>query len=323
MIPGLDFLPTAIAIPTVLIVVVGLLFIVLMFALVIFGAFASKIPFVWQQFVAQVKKRPGIFLHTINKQIHFYAPKRAGAREERNYLDIAKAIGSYWVPDSKHIEHFERLPVSNYFSKCSVSLPPEKAKAACDFYDFMGKKGYHVNEELIDVMVVHGCEVEDVYLPALWEVVKTQLPLKVDNGELTPEQQEKIETLEDEIFKIDAEIGKLKANKAKLYYDIDNIAGYIDQETGEKIDTIKSLAAELKETIVKDGLFVFQQVQDLAMSVAKVNSANTSETIAIANAEALNNADKGKSAKDYGTLIIFGIFLLAGLAIVYRIMVGN
>jgi hypothetical protein len=59
------------------------------------------------------------------------------------------------------------------------------------------------------------------------------------------------------------------------------------------------------------------------MSVAKVNSANTSETIAIANAEALNNADKGKSAKDYGTMIIFGIFLLAGLAIVYRIMVGG
>ena len=322
MIPGLDFLPESIAVPTIILLIVGLLFVVMLFGVVIFAAFASKIPYVKEQFMAQLKKRPGMWLHTVTKQMQFYSPKRGGKREERNYLDLAHAVGSYWIPESKTIEHMDRLPVSNYFSKCSVSLTPEQSKASCDFYDFMGSKGIHVNEELIDVMVVHGCDIEDVYLPALWEVVEPQLPLKLDNGYITEEDMANIESIEKDIYNIDTEINNLKVKKASLYYQIDTIYGYIDKQTGERIETIKSIAEELKRTVVKDGLFVFQQVQDLAMSVAKVNSANTSETIAIANAEAMNNADKGKEPMDYMKLAIPFVFVAFIFVVLYKMMIS-
>ncbi|HKL12722.1 MAG TPA: hypothetical protein VJ907_03875 [Halanaerobiales bacterium] len=321
MMDGLGgFLPESIAIPTIVLLVAALLFVILLFGVVIFAAFASKIPYVKEQFIAQLKKRPGMWLHTVTKQMQFYSPKRGGKREERNYLDLAHAVGSYWIPESKTIEHMDRLPVSNYFSKCSVSLTPDQTKAACDFYDFLGKKGIHANEELIDVMVVHGCDIEDVYLPALWSVVEPQLPLKLDNGELTEGEAAQIEAIEKDIYKIDTEINQLKTKKANLYYKMDTIHGYIDTQTGERIETIKSLAAELKRTVVKDGLFVFQQVQDLAMSVAKVNSANTSETIAIANAEAMNNADKGKEPADYMKMAIPFVFVAFIFVVLYKMM---
>lgn len=322
MIPSLSFLPEAIAIPTTLILITVMLLVVGLFLFIIMFAFMTKIPFVKDQLVAQIKKRPGIFIHTITKQLHFHAPKRAGDREERNYLDLAKAIGTYWVPRSEDIEQFDRLPISNYFTKCSVSLPPLQTKAVCDFYNFMNNHGISVNEELIDVMVVHNCDIDNVYLPALYQKIKENLPIQVDEGEITQETYDYVNNLEYEIEDINRRIADLEEARTNAYFDIDDALGLVDHKTGETIITLKKLKKELEQTVIRDGCFVFQQVQDFAMSVAKHNSSDTSETIAIANAEATANSERINKPKDYIMMLMLIATGLTVLVVLYKMMTG-
>jgi len=322
MIPSLSFLPEAMAIPTTLLIIGVMLIVFGTFLYIIMFAFMTKIPFVKDQLIAQIKKRPGIFIHTITKQLHFHAPKRAGDREERNYLDLAKAIGTYWVPRSEHIEHFDRLPISNYFTKCSVSLPPMQVKAVCDFYDFMNSHGIAVTEELIDVMVVHNCDIDDVYLPALYAKIKENLPIKVDHDEITRETFDYVNGLEYEIEDINRQIADLEEARRNAYFDINDALGLIDHKTGETIQTLKNFKKELEKTTIREGTFVFQQVQDFAMSVAKHNSSDTSETIAIANAEATANSEKINKPKDYIMMMMLLAAGLTVLVVLYKMMTG-
>lgn len=317
-------LPANVAVPTGILIAGGIIGVILVLFLMFTIGVGTKIPYVKEQFVAQIKKRPGILLHSITKQLHFYAPARAGEHEERNHLDIAHSIGALFCPDHEHIEHFDRLPVSNYFTKCPISLPAEKVKAINDFYDFMGSKGIEVNEELIDVMFVHDCDIRDVYEDALLKDVAEHLPIPLDGyyEEMTDadvaeynELQAKVEDIENDIKEQNEALAENKHRMAELL-------NLIDSETGERIKTMREIKAELKETIVKEGLFVFQQVQDFALAVADKNSSNISEAISIANAEALANAEKPGSADNLLKLVVMLVFGLAGLAIVYKIMTG-
>jgi len=313
-------LPNTLALPTVGIVIAVIIFVILLFSVVVFIAFAAKIPYVKDQFVAQIRKRPGIFMHSVNKQIHFYAPKRAGKHEERNTLDLPHAIGSLFTPEPKHIEHFDRLPIANYFTKCSISLPSEQVAAINRFYDFMGKRGVPVNEELIDVLIVRGNDVQDVYEEELWKEVQDHLPLPIDIPTLSEPEQEVIDTINRELADIDIQISELQAMRTDRIHEWHMVTGLIDEETGKHIQTLQQIKNELENEIVRDGLFVFQQVQDFAVAVADRNSSNISEAISIANAEALSNAEKPSRSGDLVTLMAALVFGLAGLGIVYKIM---
>lgn len=317
-------LPAQIPVPTGILIACAVIGVILVLFLMFTIGVGTKIPYVKEQFIAQIKKRPGILLHSITKQLHFYAPKRAGEHEERNHLDIAHSIGALFCPDHEHIEHFDRLPVSNYFTKCPISLPPEKVKAINDFYDFMGKKGIEVNEELIDVMFVHDCDIRDVYEAALLKDVAEHLPIPLDGyyDEMTEADITEFNTIQEEIDEIEQDIKDQKKELANKKHRSAELLGLIDQETGDRIQTLREIKAELKETVVKEGLFVFQQVQDFALAVADKNSSNISEAISIANAEALANAEKPGNADNLLKLIVMLVFGLAGLAIVYKIMTG-
>jgi hypothetical protein len=318
-------LPDSLPIPTVWLLVAILLFIILGLIIFTFIAFATKIPYIKEQFIAQIKKRPGMFLHSVTKQLHFYAPKRAGDHEERNHLDLPHSIGALFQPDHEHIEHFDRLPISNYFTKSSISLPPEKVKAIEDFYDFMGSRGIQVNEELIDVMFVHNCDIQDVYEDALLQEVAAHLPVPLDGSydNLTDEEAEEYNQLQTDVEELESDIQELQADKANKKHRMSEILGLIDEETGKKIQTLREIKEELEETVVKDGLFVFQQVQDFALAVADKNSSNISEAISIANAEAMANAEKPSKSDDMIKIVVMAIVLLAGLAIVYKIVSGT
>lgn len=322
---GMGGLPESIALHTTFVIGAAIVGFILLLVLIFVIGIGLKIPYIKEQFVAQVKKRPGILLHSITKQLHFYAPKRAGEKEERNHLDIAHSIGALFCPDHEHIEHFGRLPVSNYFTKCPISLPPEKVKAINDFYDFMGEHGIPVNEELIDVLFVHNCDIRDVYEDALLQEVAAHLPIPLDvnYNNLSQNEIEEVNKLQADVEEFDEQIEDLQEQKRNAKHRISELLGLIDAETGETIRTLQDIKDELKKRVVKDGLFVFQQVQDFAVSVADKNSSNISEAISIANAEALANAEKNKGADDMLKYVITLVFGLAGLAIVYKIVTGT
>ena len=321
---GMGGLPESIALPTVFVIGAAIVGFILLIVLIFAIGVGSKIPYLKDQFIAQVKKRPGILLHSITKQLHFYAPKRAGDKEERNHLDIAHSIGALFCPDHEHIEHFDRLPVSNYFTKCPISLPPEKVKAINDFHDFVGEHGIEVNEELIDVLFVHNCDIRDVYEDALLQEVDAHLPIPMDADyrNLSQDEIEAVNKLQADVEEFEEQIEDLQEQKRDTKHRMNEILGLIDEETGKTIQTVQSVKNELQNKIVKEGLFVFQQVQDFAVSVADKNSSNISEAISIANAEALANAEKNKGPDDMIKWGLLFAIVCVGMGVLYKMVTG-
>jgi seryl-tRNA synthetase len=164
-----------------------------------------------------------------------------------------------------------------------------------------------------------------VYEDALIQEVAAHLPIPLDANynNLSQNEIEEVNKLQADVEEFDEQIEDLQEQKRNAKHLMNEILGLIDEETGETIRTLQDIKDELKEKVVKDGLFVFQQVQDFAVSVADKNSSNISEAISIANAEALANAEKNKGADDMLKYVIMLVFGLAGLAIVYKIVTGT
>lgn len=87
------------------------------------------------------------------------------------------------------------------------------------------------------------------------------------------------------------------------------------------IDEIKALREEMRTTIIKDGEFTFQTVQQLVMLAQTQTARSLSEYTAIAEERAAHDAALGKSDKDSMQVVMYVIMLLIGGAVAYR-MIG-
>jgi ribosomal protein L19E len=88
------------------------------------------------------------------------------------------------------------------------------------------------------------------------------------------------------------------------------------------IDEIKALREELRTTIIKDGEFTFQTVQQLVMLAQTQTARSLSEYTAIAEERAAHDAALGKLDKDNMQMVMYLIMLLIGGAVAWR-MIGT
>lgn len=293
------------------------------FVLVLVMAFVTRIPFFKNQLMAQVQKRPGLFVHSVNNALSFFPAKRAGKKKEKNNLALPEYLATKFEPQSGYSELYDRMPTYNYFTKGSNALKPVQVKALHDFREYMGQLGYTVTPELLDVLFVEGLDVSDVYESELEQLVLQKLPAPISiKKTLSPEEQHAVNDIAFELDGINNELAELEATKAELLHDADSIYGLMDTN-GNKIKTLQDIREELETKVIKDGLFVWDQVEDLVFANSDMNSNNMSEAISIANAEALSNADKGKGQMDYAYAVIVGVTALIGIVIVMKFAFGS
>ena len=293
------------------------------FVLVLVLAFVTRIPFFKNQLMAQVQKRPGLFVDSVNSALSFFPAKRAGKKKEKNNLDLPEYLATKFEPQSGFAELWDRMPTYSYFTKGSNALKAEQVKALHDFRDYMGKLGYTVTPELIDVLFVEGLDTKDVYEKELEQLVLQKLPAPISiQKQLSEEEKHAVQDIAFELDNINNELAELQATKAELLHDADSIYGLMDAN-GNKIKTLQDIRADLETKVIKDGLFVWDQVEDLVFANSDMNSNNMSEAISIANAEALSNADKGKGQMDYAYAVIVGVTALIGIVIVMKFAFGS
>jgi len=196
-------------------------------------------------------------------------------------------------------------------------------KALHDFREYMGKLGYTITPEIIDVLFVEGLDVPDVYEKELEDLVLQKLPAPISiQKTLSEEEQHSLRELQEVLEKTNETIERAQKAKAEILYSADSIYGLLDAN-GNKIKTLQNIREELETKVIKDGLFVWDQVEDLVFANSDMNSNNMSEAISIANAEALSNADKGKGQMDYAYAVIVGVTALIGIVIVMKFAFGS
>lgn len=317
--------PAHIALPSwfLLIVAIGILFLFILTTF--FSAMVLKTPYARHFFIASIRKIPIVFVHTPTREMVISVLKKAGDR--RNYLAFLPfANGTHWEPHPRSIERYNDIPVAHYYTKCPISLEPNQMRAVQDFHSICEKHGISVNEELIDTLVVNDMDeklIEEIYTKEAWDEIKQRLPLPMVKEDIISDDEcHEVDIIENEISNIDSQIENLKYERRERLREIDAIFGITEGSTGTTIRTLQDLQKELKNQIVRDGLFVYTQAQDFAHSVADMNASAISEAVATANSEAKLNADTGKGAIDYLQLIILGITLLVGIAVVARIIIG-
>ena len=103
---------------------------------------------------------------------------------------------------------------------------------------------------------------------------------------------------------------------------MDIITGYLNPETRERIHTLTELQKELKQTIIRDGLFVFSKVQEMAFSVNSLTAAGVVESISIATSDALEQSkdeNKGMNIVTLTSLVFLAIILISGIGVGFKI----
>lgn len=300
----------------------------LFFVVVLVVAFVTRIPFFKNQLLAQIQKRPGLFVHSVNSSLSFFPAKRAGKKKEKNNLDLPEFLATKFEPQSGFSELWDRMPTYSYFTKGSNALKPVQVKALQDFRDYMGELGITITPELLDVLFVEGLEIDDVYEKELEQLVLGKLPFPISIPlhthveNFNDDQKQMVKELGEELVNINLNISDLQQNRKELLNDIDAIYG-IKRSNENQIRTLKDIKANLETKIIKEGLFVWQQVEDMVFANSDMNSNNMSEAISIANAEALSNADKGKGQMDYAYAVIVGVTALIGIVIVMKFAFGG
>ena len=155
------------------------------------------------------------------------------------------------------------------------------------------------------------------------EIARCESNVDFLNGK--KEELKELEKFKTELQAVEIDIIDLKKEKSKLIDEIDIITGYLDPETREIIYTLKRLQDDLKKTVITDGLFVFSKVQELAYSVSSLTSSGVTESINIAQSDALEqNRDdnRGMTLVTLAGIIFLGVFLIAGIGIGIKIGFG-
>lgn len=128
-----------------------------------------------------------------------------------------------------------------------------------------------------------------------------------------------------EIQAVENDINLLKEERSKLIDNVDIITGYLNPETRERIETLTKLQKELKTSVIKDGLFVFSKIQELAFSVNSLTSSGVTESINIANSDALEQSrdeNKGMTMTTLTGLVFLAIILISGIGVGLKIAFG-
>ena len=134
------------------------------------------------------------------------------------------------------------------------------------------------------------------------------------------EELDELSKLKTNVLRLDAEITQLTEEKHADMEDIEIITGYLDPDTKKTIYTLQRLQDDLKKTVIKEGLYVYNQVADFIFAASSNTSAGVAEGINIAKAEALESNrtnDNGFNMMTIGGLVMMGIMLMVGAGITY------
>lgn len=173
-------LPGTIPVPLLLLLIVGVILIVVVMYAFFLTMFAIQIPYVMSQIITQIKRRPGVMMHYVNRRAEFFAPKRQGKKQQKNTLTLPEALGAKFDASGVGLEElYGKTVMYNYFSKASFPVSPIDAKAVNDFYKELSKRGIKVNEELIDVLLVEENDITDIYTKELQDAVLKALPIPI------------------------------------------------------------------------------------------------------------------------------------------------
>ncbi|MCK5432681.1 MAG: hypothetical protein KAJ03_08045 [Gammaproteobacteria bacterium] len=134
------------------------------------------------------------------------------------------------------------------------------------------------------------------------------------------DELDELSKLKTNVLRLDAEITQLTEEKHADMEDIEIITGYLDPDTKKTIYTLQRLQDDLKKTVIKEGLYVYNQVADFIFAASSNTSAGVAEGINIAKAEALESNrtnDNGFNMMTIGGLVMMGIMLMVGAGITY------
>ena len=134
------------------------------------------------------------------------------------------------------------------------------------------------------------------------------------------DELDELSKLKTNVLRLDAEITQLTEEKHADMEDIEIITGYLDPDTKKTIYTLQRLQDDLKKTVIKEGLYIYNQVADFIFAASSNTSAGVAEGINIAKAEALESNrtnDNGFNMMTIGGLVMMGIMLMVGAGITY------
>lgn len=114
-------------------------------------------------FIANIKKRPIIQIHTSLKETKIFSGKKGGKKGNANVYDI-REYGIKFTPLPDMVEHIGATRHINYYSKGAFSLTPKAIAAFRDVENLLKTKGIAPNETILDIiLVMSDKEIEELY----------------------------------------------------------------------------------------------------------------------------------------------------------------
>ncbi|MDF1533680.1 MAG: hypothetical protein P1P69_04155 [Methanosarcinaceae archaeon] len=172
--------PASINIPLWLIVVDIIAIIIIGAFAFLVTMFAMQIPFVTAQIKAQMKRSALVMMHYSDNRSKIFSPKRNGKKQQENTLALPASVGTKFDPSGSGIaEGYDKTSMYHYYSKATIAILTKHAKGVSDFVNFCNSKGVSITRELIDVLVVENCNIQDVYTKPMLERIMKNLPLQI------------------------------------------------------------------------------------------------------------------------------------------------
>lgn len=227
-------LPSSLPVPLWAIAIALIVFLILSAFSFFVTMFALQIPFVFAQIKSQMKRTSLVMMHYSNNRAKMFCPKRNGKDEQENTLSLPAAVGTKFDPSGTGLsESFDKTSMYHYYTKATTALPTQHVKGINDFVTFCNKKGISVNRELIDVLVVEDCDIQDVYTAPMLERVMKNLPL--------PIQTDKEQWLDEDV--LSTKFHELEAHMDEL--NSEDVTAF----TEEELDIHKNEIAETSSAI--------------------------------------------------------------------------
>jgi len=237
-------LPASLPVPLWVIAVALVIFLIVCAISFFILLFASQIPFVTQQIRAQMRRTALVLMHYSNNRAKMFCPKRTGKHEQENTLSLPASMGAKFDPSGSGIsESFDKTSMYHYYTKATTPILTKSAKGIKDFIKFCNDKGISINKELIDVLVVENCDIQDVYTQPMLDRVMKNLPL--------PIRTDKEQWLDEDL--LDSKYHQLQAHMEEL----DKIN--VDEFTKDDLDAYNKEVAETEEGL----LFIKSKHDDL------------------------------------------------------------
>lgn len=172
--------PATIPIPLWMLAILLIIGVLITLYAIFITFFSMQIPFVWAQLKAQIKKKALVMMHYSNNRIKIFCPDRSGKDKHENTLSLSLELGAKFDPSGTgYSELLDKSSVYNYYTKATTAIKAKYAKAVDDFYTFCNSKGITVNRSLIDALVIHNLDIDDVYEQPLHDYVTNNLPLPI------------------------------------------------------------------------------------------------------------------------------------------------